>query len=184
MEPRLKSSKKWTSLPGELLKQIRLAFEGNFAEKTKCGRFEIAGRIYREELLMRVGYLENGSIRQSNFEISAAYKADKDQVIGLVHSCVDVAATLMQELFQDAGASATFPAIWTSFELEDKREVFVQFSGVNSELEAEADRLLKASGEVELVKFEDDDQADDEELASAKLLLGVNDEPEDPTSGH
>ena len=184
MEPRLKSSKKWTTLPGELIKQIRLAFEANFKDQSQIGRFEISGRIYKEELLMRFGYLENGSIRQSNFELSVAFHAAKDNMVHLVHQCVDVAATLMQDLFQDEEARESFPVIWTSFQLENGLEVFVQFSGVNSALEEEANRLLNATNQDDLVQFDGDDQADEDERDSAKLLLGVDDEDEDPPHHH
>lgn len=178
MEPRLKSSQKWTALPGEFLKQMRQVFTQAFPEPSKTGRFLGEGRIYKEELLLRIGYLSNGSIAQSNFEVSIEYKADKDNMIGLVHLAIDVTATLFHELFENP--EATFPRLWEEFEVEGK-SVYIQYSGVNSELERQADLIL-GEDKGGLVQGEDEDESE-LERNGLKRILGLDPDEDDDGSG-
>lgn len=69
-----------------------------------------------------------------------------------------------------------FQRAWKSFTVNN-REVFLQFSTVNTELEAEADRLLsELKVEDKLVKGDDDT----EELESIKKMVGLEDEDDEP----
>lgn len=175
MEPRLKSSTKWTSLPGEILKQIREVFSQAFPDASRIGRFLIEGRIYKEELLVRVGYNEHGRLKQHNFEVSIEYKVDKDNMLKLVHLGIDVCASLMSELFKEDDDSE-FPRIWTEFEVEN-RKLFVQYSGINSELEKQADELLGKDNS-DLIIGEDEEELE-EEKEGLKRILGLTDDDEE-----
>src|SRR5687767_3500911 len=99
MTPRLPTSKKWTALPAELCTQIRDVFAESFAEPAARGQILVEGRIYPEELLLRVGYLEKGRLRQSNFEISLDFDANKQNALEHIHFAIDCAASMMQEFF-------------------------------------------------------------------------------------
>ncbi|MBX2986531.1 MAG: hypothetical protein KF802_01420 [Bdellovibrionaceae bacterium] len=142
MEPRLKSSKKWTALPNEYLDQIRAVFQENFSQQIGQGELKVEGRIYASEVLLRVGLHEPGRLAQANFEVSMEYSAKDQDAVERIHNCVDAAASMMQEFFDNDG-EVDFPRTWKPFPFQNKT-LYLQFSTENSELEAEADRLLGA----------------------------------------
>lgn len=72
--PRLSSSVKWTEVPQEFLAKIRQVFENQFKTQAGAGEFLVAGQIYPEEVLLRVGYVETGRLKQINFEASMDIK--------------------------------------------------------------------------------------------------------------
>lgn len=141
MTPRLASSKKWTSIPAELCEQIRDVFAENFVELAKSGQFLVDGRIYTQELLLQVGFLPKGRLRQVNFEVSINFDVNKQNALELIHFIVDCAASLLQEYFVAGENIESFPIQWKSYELEG-RNIFVQVSTTNTALESEANRLL------------------------------------------
>jgi hypothetical protein len=173
MQPRLKTSKKWSPLPKELLTQIQSVFNQGFREHTKGGKVEASGRIYPEEILIRVGYRAPQTLKQNNWEISIGYRKDKDNVLKLLHLGVDVIGALFEQTFT-AEHDHDFPRIWEQVDFEG-RPVFIQYTTDNSELEAQADALLGAGG------ADDDDVAQgdwdaDLSLEEIKATLGLDDE--------
>lgn len=184
MEPRLPKSRKWTPLPKEFLQQIRTVFADSFKQQIGKGKMVADGRIYPEEILISVGYIEPGSIRQRGFDVSVEYKKDKDNVLKLLHLAVDAAGSLFEQLF--TADESEFPLIWTQFDFEG-RKIFAQYSTTNEELEAAADKFLgKASGEDDLTQGDWEDEIDPD-IIKAQLgidgddedLLGDDDEPDD-----
>lgn len=185
MQPRLKSSQKWTELPKEYVDQIRTAFMENFGAQIGEGKLLIEGRIYPQEILLRVGYLEPGRLAQTNFEVSMDYTPE--DAVERIHNCIDAAASMMMEYFEEDG-EVDFPYSWKPFPFQ-KKTIYLQFSTENSELEAEADRLLGSSVD-DLVHEEAEDEDAltraevDEELSGgqemAKDVFGEEkDAPED-----
>jgi hypothetical protein len=177
MIPRLKSSIKWTALPSELCTQIREVFEENFADATKLGRFIISGRIYPHELCFRAGYLENGRLRQANFEVSLDFNAAKQNAFEQIQVCVDCAASMMDqylEMHKNIDENSveddldTFPHQWQENQF-DGRKLFLQVSTENSDLEAEANKLLGDSADSLVVG---NDPSDDEQAVISILGLG------------
>lgn len=144
MEPRLKSSKKWTAFPKEYTEQIQSVFLENFANQLGGSKLIIEGRIYPEEITLRVGFLEAGRLKQANFEVSMDHKAGEDAV-ERIHNCIDAAASMMMDYFENEG-DVEFPNTWKPYPFQ-KNTIYLQFSTENSDLEAEADRLLGASDE-------------------------------------
>ena len=149
MNPRLKSSKKWTAFPPELVDQIMSAFEENFKSVLNEAEILVEGRIYPQEILLRVGLLEKGRIRQKNFEISTEYSHEGENAAEKIFLSVDAAASLLlqhmeQEKSQDeesVESELDVPYSWKEMEFNNEK-IYFQFSTVNSKLEAEADRLL------------------------------------------
>ena len=174
MQPRLKTSKKWTPLPSELMKQIQSVFSQGFKEQTKGAKVEAQGRIYPEEIVIAVGLKFSGVLRQTNWQISIAYVKNKDNVLKLLHTGVDVIGALFEQSFS-AENDHDFPRIWEEVDFEG-RKVFVQYSTANNELEAAAEKLLgenkQANEDVTQGDWEED--LDPETL---KAALGIN--PED-----
>jgi len=169
MHPRLKTSKKWSPLPKEFLKQVESVFKQTFKSQIDQGKVVVDGRVYPEELLVSVGYHGGKGLRQSNFEVSIQYKKDKDNVIQLLNLSVDVAASLFEQYFASED-DHEFPRLWQEFDVEN-RPVFVQYTGTNSELESEANKLLGEFADEGLTggDWEDADSPDE-----VKARLGID----------
>jgi len=168
MKPRLITSKKWTHFPKEYVHQIKQVFNEAFSEQLKGGNLVIEGRIYPEEILLRVGFLEKGRLQQNNFEISMDYSQEKKEAIDRIHDCIDATASMMNEFFISEGA-VEFPLVWKDYDFNGKR-IWVQHSTINSNLEAEADRLLGITDE-HLVK-EETETEDTFERAEPTMFSG------------
>jgi hypothetical protein len=180
MQPRLKTSTKWTSLPKELCQQVRDVFTESFAEAIKSGEIQVLGRIYPQELLLCVGYLEKGRLRPANFEISIDFDANKQNALELIHCAVDCAASMMGEYFAVDGDLTDFPREWQPFKVEGK-SVFAQVTTTNTDLEREANRLLG----IEKDDLVQESEEEDTEEARKKVItmLGLDKEDDfDDTS--
>lgn len=160
MNPRLKSSKKSTAFPKEYSQQIQSVFNENFAQYLEDAEILVEGRIYPEEITLRIGYREKGRLTQANFEVSTGYSPEKQDTVQKIHNCVDAAASLMLEYFEilaDENKELDFPYTWKELPF-DGFKVYFQFTTENSELEAEANKLLGlAEGEMILEEDEDED---------------------------
>jgi hypothetical protein len=172
MEPRLKSSKQWTAIPSDYIRQVKEALVSHFPDKSKTGEWIMDGRIYSEELLVRMGYHEEGKIKQITFELSTQYVAQRDSMTDLLSLVVDVAANLLETAFSSATDDA-FPRAWQEYAVEKKR-IFIQYSAANTKLEQEASRLLGETTDV-LVRNYDDEEVTD----VIKSKLGVDDQDGD-----
>lgn len=140
MQPRLKSSKKWTAFPREYTDQILGVFRENFAEQLVGNNLVIEGRIYPEEVTLRVGLAKDGQLKQTNFEVSMDHSPKAKDTIERIHNCVDAAASMMMDFFENE-EGVDFPESWKPFPFQEKT-IYLQFSTENSALEAEADKLL------------------------------------------
>lgn len=145
MEPRLNTSKKWTSLPEEFLQQLRKSLKASFVEQSKEGRFIAEGRIYPSEILLQLGYLEDGRLKQVNFTTSLEYESSKDKVMDLLNLAIDCTASLLQSYFEDPENEPPHNK-WTEINVENK-QVFFMHTTQNTELERAADDLLGENSE-------------------------------------
>lgn len=161
MIPRLKSSKKWTSFPKEYSDQIQAVFKENFAQYLENAQLIIEGRIYQEEIVLRVGYLEEGRLAQANFEVSMSYSQEQQDAVSRIHNCVDAAASMMMEFLENDG-EVDFPYAWKEVPFQGKK-VYLKFSTENSDLEAEANKLL---GLAEDEMLHDTNEEEDEDALS------------------
>lgn len=168
MKPRLETSKKWSSLPDELLVQIKDIFTENFAKKLGTSKILTEGRIYPNEVVLRIGLNAPERVKQHNFEASMAYDKAKDNVMALVHVAVDCAGSMLAEFLEDE--TTEFPHEWHKYDVE-KKEVFLKYSTFNSNLESEANKLLGLASEG-LVKGEDPET----DIETMKKLIGIDEE--------
>lgn len=173
MQPRLSSSRKWTALPKELMTQVKSIFSENFQQYAKNSSFFTEGRIYPEEILMRVSLVPQKGLKQSGFEVSLPYKKDKDNVLKMVHLGVDALGALFEQYFT-AEDDQDFPRIWQEVDFEG-RKIYIQYSTKNTQLEDEANRLLGVSENEDLAQgeWEEDISAD-----QIKASLGIDPEEE------
>jgi hypothetical protein len=167
MKPRLPSSKKWTAFPAEFTEQIQAVFGESFPEQAKVGKFLIEGQIFPEEVLFRAGYLENGRLKQMNFECSITCSAKDLDATEKIMNCVDAVAAMMNDYFESLKTEEEieFPLKWTEFVIEGQK-VFLQTSTVNTALEQEADRLLGQTFE-EMVH---EDEMNEDALEVAEIM--------------
>ena len=149
MKPRLTNSKKWTAIPQDYIQQIKDVFSEEFSQFLDGADLLIEGRIYPEEILLRVGFLEKGRLKQNNFEVSMGYTRKQADAIEKIGSCIDAAASMMSEYFEKEGA-VEIPYTWQEFDF-GQQKIFVQYSTTNTSLEAKADELLGEKAD-ELVK--------------------------------
>ena len=164
MTPRLKSSKKWTTFPKEYSEQIQNVFKENFAPYLEDNsELVVEGRIYSEEITLRVGYKEEGRLSQANFETSITYNQENNDALEMIHNCVDAAASMMMEYFETEGES-DFPYTWKEVPFK-KSKIYLRFSTENSALEAEANKLLGLSEEDML---NEEDPTDEDALSMAE----------------
>jgi hypothetical protein len=175
MKPRLPQSKKWTALPKEYISQIEDVFQQGFATQLTKSKLIIEGRVYSEEITLRVGLLENGTIRQRNFEVSITYSPKKKDAVERIYNAIDAAASMMNEYFDDPEAD-DFPRAWKEYDF-DQQKVFLQYSTVNTELESQADALLGETAE-DLV-IEEPVSEDALEVAD-EVILSASEEDIDP----
>jgi hypothetical protein len=159
--PRLATSRQWTTLPADFLKKVRAVFEGQFPIETDNGEFIVEGRIYPSEIIVRVGYLENGRLKQVNFEASMdltekptmpsgevedpkEHAERESKTMENLYVCIDALGSLLEEYFEigdDEEEGMDIDVHWRPFDFEGDT-VYLQTSTVNTRLEEEADRIL------------------------------------------
>lgn len=142
MDPRRNTSIKWVPLPQEYCSLTRDVFDNHFKDKIEEAELIVEGRIYREELIVRLGFLRKNTIRQINFEASVDFNAEKDNAFELLNFLMDPLASMLEDFLSTKDVD--FPPLWQSFKYKNK-EIFLQYSAINSKLESEADRLLGAN---------------------------------------
>lgn len=140
LKPRLSTSKKWTQFPKEFSEQIEGVFKENFGANLEKAKLFVEGRIYQEEILLRVGFLEEGRLAQANFEASMQYSPKEQDAVERIHNCIDAVASMIMDYFENPD-EADFPRYWKEFPFQGKK-IFLQFTTDNVELEAQADALL------------------------------------------
>jgi len=172
MQPRLSSSKKWTAIPKELVVQIKNVFKKSFQQHIGNGTVTADGRIYPEEIVISVGVkLPEQKLKESHWLVSIGYKKGKDDVLKLLNLALDAQGSLFEQFFTSEN-DYDFPRTWAEVDFEG-RKIYVQYSTVNEELEAEADKLLGEHKDEGLAGGEWEDLEDAETI---KKRLGVTDD--------
>lgn len=134
----------WTDLPEDFKKMVIEVLSTHFKAQMKTGKFMIEGRIYKNEIVMRCGYLPNDSIKPIQFDMSMDYDSKAKEPLKYFESLVDLGASLIETYFQNPNEE--FPLLWTPIEFSGQ-EIFFKQDGTNSELEEMANQIL---GEDEL----------------------------------
>lgn len=175
MQPRLKSSKKWTAFPKEYADQIQGVFEENFKKHLTDKKLVIEGRIYPEEVVLRVGIQNKGELRQRNFEVSMDYSAKDKNALESIHTAVDVAASMLMDYFEN-DETVDFPLVWKEYPF-NKKKVYLQTTSENSELEAAANKLLGVEDDSLVHEVEGEDEpetpADPNDDGSPRMFSGT-----------
>ncbi len=77
---------------GMTLEQIRQVFQDHFQ-----GQWVVDGRIYSEEILLRVGRQKPGQLAQVNIEVSVDFYSSEENGQECIDALIDAAATLMTD---------------------------------------------------------------------------------------
>jgi hypothetical protein len=143
MEPRLKNSVKKTDLPLDYIKMVKDVIGKNFKKYLKDLTVVVEGAIYTEEVLVRIGFRAKKGVKQMNFEASVMYSLKTKNIMDQIYLALDGLGAMIDQYFQAEG-DLELPTLWTEFVL-DQRPVYLQTSTENSELEDEANKILKDS---------------------------------------
>lgn len=176
LQPRLKTSTRWTEFPREYAEQIQNVFLENFRTYLADRELIIEGRIYPAEIILRVGIHEKGRLHQANFEVSLDYSQEKKNAIETIHVGVDAAASLLADYIEQE-SDEEFPRDWQGYPFNG-HTVYLKYSTVNSSLEAEADKLLGITRE-DLVQGQDIDEDELLEKAIEQAKAEAESEGED-----
>lgn len=137
---RLKGSKAWTDLPEDFKTQVTELFGTHFKKQAKNGQFQILGRIYKSEIVIRFIFTSKDSIKPVQFDLSTDYSANQEnKALNTFERLVDCAASLFQTSFDDEEFGV--PALWTEIDF-DGIKIFAKSDGINQKLEDEANKLL------------------------------------------
>ena len=152
--PRLETSINWTPLPAEYCEKVRQSLAEAFQDQFGQLKFIAEGRIYPKEIIVRLGFKEKERLVQSNFEVSLETETKmpiQKQLDLCADAAFDIAEQFLPNIFsssdlkdplaEKASGEGDLPLQWTEIAFK-KKAVYFQFSRANSELEAEADRLL------------------------------------------
>ncbi|MCC6138664.1 MAG: hypothetical protein IT287_08520 [Bdellovibrionaceae bacterium] len=172
MDPRLKTSTKWTPFPLELSAQIADVMTESFADYDLGGKFVVEGAIFPQELLLRIGLQQSGKLRQDNFEASLEYVPEvaaledteaeaptPSKTIELIHVMVDFLGQVWESFLEDEPELEEMPLGWLEHRFE-KQVISLRYTSVNTDLEKQADELLKMY-EKKLVHESEAEEGDD-----------------------
>jgi hypothetical protein len=143
LNPRLKTSLKKTELPVDYIKLVKDVIGKNFKKYLKDKDVIVEGGIYSEEVLIRIGFRTKKSIKQINFEASVLFSIKKKDIMDQIYLALDALGALIDQYFK-ADGEIEVPKLWTEFDLDGKK-IHLQTSTENSDLEAQADEILKNS---------------------------------------
>lgn len=155
IKPRLKTSKKGTELPLDYIKMVKDVISKSFKKHLKGQTVIVEGMIYPEEVLLRIGFKENTSIKQKNFESSVGFSPKEKNVLQQINLSIDALGSMIDQYFTSK-EDIDLPLVWTEFKMEGK-PVYLQTTGENSDLEAKADEFLKNAGAHEDESTDSDD---------------------------
>ena len=127
-------------MPLDYVKMVKDVIAKGFKKHLKGLTVIVEGMIYPEEILLRIGFREGSSIRQKNFEASISFSPKEKNAVNQINICIDSLGSMIDQYFT-AAEGLDLPLVWTEFKFDGK-SVYLQTSGVNSDLEAEANALL------------------------------------------
>lgn len=134
-----------TSFPPEYEEQIREVFWHEFHQRLNSPRFFVDGEIEAHRITLKLGYLEDGRIKQNNFSLRFHYDPQTENVKALIHEAVDILAGVIDQFIASEESDWNLPRQWKKF-VSKKKEYELMYSTENTDLEAEADRLLLEAG--------------------------------------
>lgn len=146
MRARRTDSKKWTSLPQEYMENVHSTLTSQYEKELKGSEVVFEGRVYEREVVVRIGFLPKGRLKQHNFELAFDIPETRDQVLTKLNNGLDFLDSLFIEFFakdgfENSDYEETLPVLWKP--LSSGKDIFhFQYSTENSKLESMADEWL------------------------------------------
>ena len=139
IKPKNTANKTYSKLPVELTEAISDEFEKTF----KKSSFLSFAHVYINELVLRVGYRPENSIKQVNFDLSASIEPEGPKPTQILERLIDAAKDLFHSYFQDEDVKLFSPS-WADVA---NTNISYKFDGTNTELEEAANKLLGEDNE-------------------------------------
>lgn len=154
MQPRRNDSKKWTALPKEYLDNVQSIVQKQYETELSAVDVISEGRVFEKEIILRIGLLPKGRLKQHNFEVSFDLPTNistveitaKDDTLAKLNHALDFLGSLLNEFidkngFDNSDYEVELPVLWKTMVI-DKNIFHFQYSTVNSKLETLADEWL------------------------------------------
>jgi hypothetical protein len=142
IEPKNTNNEAFTKLPTELLEAIIEVFEESFEEPAQNGKFMSFGQVHAGEMVLRVGYLKEGSIAQINFDTSNEVSGSEAQIIASLEEMVAATKELFLDYFKNKNLDS-FSYHWNPLTASKKSgQVYYKMDSTNTSLEEQANALL------------------------------------------
>ncbi len=146
MQPRRTDSKKWTVLPKDYLDNVQTTVKSQYENELSNVEVISEGRVFEKEMVLRIGFLPIGRLKQYNFEVSFDIPEAKDHTLTKLNNALDFLGTLLNEFlakngFEDSDYEAELPVLWKPMTI-DKQVFHFQYSTANTKLESLADEWL------------------------------------------
>tara|TARA_B100001248_G_scaffold262141_1_gene256308 strand:- start:1534 stop:2031 length:498 start_codon:yes stop_codon:yes gene_type:complete len=138
------SGKKFEVIPPDFCALTEKTILETFAALLRNHSVKISGRIYPEEIVVRLSIFEGDSIRPENISVSLDHDMEKENAMEQIHLGIDVIASALQESMGEEDMEK--PLDWHAFEVEGQ-DVFIMFDRIHDDLEKQADELLGDSEE-------------------------------------
>ena len=132
-----------TRFPSEFESQIASSLKDQFEARLKKPKFFVEGLFEHQQVTLKLGYLEEGRLKQNNFWVRFRFDASQENAKDQIHQALDFLGSLISE-FIDSDERLEIPRTWKPV----KSPLFggeVLYSTENSDLEAAADAFLKES---------------------------------------
>ncbi|MCB0347442.1 MAG: hypothetical protein KDD37_01335 [Bdellovibrionales bacterium] len=172
MKPRKEQSiaKKFQPLPKDFCDLAIETFKDAFKDKMQGYGLEINGRLYPEEIIVRLSLAKKSELKQHNFSVSVDHTQDMSNALDQMHLGIDILASFLEDYLEAtaAGEDLDVPLDWHGYEVEGQ-QIYLVYDSDNDDLEKKANELLGITEDVELV--------DEDELGQD--FFGEKPDPED-----
>lgn len=134
--------KKYSSTPEDLNNLIKetLVESSDAALETETQKVNVRGRIYPEEIILKVSINEGGALRCHNFSGSMDHDVDAGDIIDRMQNLMEALSSMISEYF-DAEGDIDMPLDWHEYDFEN-RKLHLMYSTENDEIERQAEALL------------------------------------------
>lgn len=138
IQPKNTNNKTYANLPNEVTKAVEEELSEVFEGPAAKGDFLCQIRVYRTEMVLRVGYIKKNEIKQVNFDLSKEVIPEKPEPVKTLELLVAASKELFHGYFKNERIE-DFSPLWA--DLSDSK-ISYRYDGTNTELESKANELL------------------------------------------
>lgn len=161
MERRKDTPSRPTKLPEDYLKMVERVFNQNFKKELLAKEtFIVFGELHPDEVVLAISLKHDGPLQMTTCYASVDYPPKRppsekppqalQNVQDSINICVDAVASFFQTYFSEGRPvdyDSEYRQSWTQVELEKNKPVFLKINRDNTELDAQADEILKKDEE-------------------------------------